>query len=56
MIAHAKHKNQLGSIESLLAELAPQDLPMKIQVEQVWMMYNRTGRWQERKAFQLIRS
>ncbi len=55
-IAHADDEELLASIERQLADLAPQHLPMSIQVEQVWLMDNKTGRWQERKVFQLARS
>jgi 2'-5' RNA ligase len=54
-IAHAEDEILLESIEHQLSGLAPQHLPMSIQVEQVLLMNNRTGRWQERKAFQLAR-
>jgi len=55
-IAHAEDEKLLESIEGQLVELAPQHIPMSIQVEQVWLMDNRTGRWQEQKAFELARS
>ena len=52
-IAHAEDEELLASIEDQLAELAPQHLPMTIHVEQVWLMDNRTGKWQVRQIFQL---
>ena len=54
-IAHADDEELLVSIEHQLTEQAPKYLPMTIQAEQVWLMDNRSGKWQERKAFQLAR-
>lgn len=52
-IAHAEEEAVLDEIESQLTERAQQHLPMTIQAKQVRLTDNRTGRWQERKVFQL---
>ena len=52
-VAHAEDEELLASIERQLTEVAHQYLPMTIRVEQVWIMDNRSGRWQERKVFKL---
>ena len=54
-IAHAEDEELQASIERQLTKQAPKFLPMTIKAEQVWLMDNRSGRWQERKAFQLAR-
>lgn len=55
-IAHATDEKLLASVERQLKELAPVYLPMMIRVERVWLMDNRSGRWQVQKVFQLRRS
>lgn len=55
-VAQSEDEELLASIESELLAQAPQHLPMRVQVEQVWLTDNHSGKWQERKAFQLARS
>ncbi len=52
-IAHATDEKLLATIEHQLEKTAPQYLPMKIRVEQIWFMDNRSGNWQEQKVFPL---
>jgi 2'-5' RNA ligase len=51
-VAYAEDK-ALESVERQLAALSREHLPLSVRVELVWLMDNRTGRWQKRKAFQL---
>lgn len=54
-VAHAEDEGLMASIENQLAEQAQQYLPMTLKVEQVWLMDNRSGRWQEQMVFPLAR-
>ena len=52
-IAHSEDEKVLNSIERELAELSSKYFPLAVRAEEVWLMDNRTGMWQPRKAFPL---
>jgi 2'-5' RNA ligase len=52
-IAETQDEELLYSIERQLVGLAPEHLPLSTRVNRVWLMDNRTGRWQKRKSFPL---
>ena len=52
-VAHNKDADALNAIEHKFAELSAEYLPMPVRVDEVWLLDNRAGRWQKRKAFPL---
>ncbi len=52
-IAHNEDQRALKAVERKLAEQSAEYLPLSVRVEEVWLLDNRTGTWQKRKAFPL---
>lgn len=54
-IAQTEDDGILEALEPEISQRLGEFLPMKIQVDQVWLMDNRSGHWEKRDAFLLGR-